>query len=73
MQDLKHAVGSGGKEIEMNATATQMPTTRVTGVSASIFAMVIGIAIIAITGYLQSDALHAAAHDVRHATGFPCH
>ena len=24
-------------------------------------------------GLVQSGALHDAAHDVRHATGFPCH
>lgn len=24
-------------------------------------------------GLAQSGALHDAAHDVRHATGFPCH
>lgn len=24
-------------------------------------------------GHAQSAALHDAAHDVRHATGFPCH
>jgi cobalt transporter subunit CbtB len=24
-------------------------------------------------GLAQSDTLHAAAHDTRHAIGFPCH
>jgi len=24
-------------------------------------------------GFASSDALHAATHDTRHATGFPCH
>lgn len=26
-----------------------------------------------VAGHAQSAALHDAAHDVRHATGFPCH
>lgn len=33
----------------------------------------IGLAIIAVAGHVQSEALHDAAHDVRHAAGFPCH
>jgi|TARA_B110000908_G_scaffold160629_1_gene204040 cobalt transporter subunit CbtB len=37
------------------------------------FAMIIGVGIIAVTGHVQAAALHDAAHDVRHATGFPCH
>lgn len=24
-------------------------------------------------GFVQIDAVHNAAHDTRHATGFPCH
>ena len=24
-------------------------------------------------GFVQSDILHNAAHDARHANGFPCH
>ncbi|SLN59732.1 putative cobalt transporter subunit (CbtB) [Roseovarius litorisediminis] len=36
-------------------------------------AMVLGLGIITIAGHVQASALHDAAHDVRHATGFPCH
>lgn len=36
-------------------------------------AMVLGLGIIVISGHVQAAALHDAAHDVRHATGFPCH
>ena len=38
-----------------------------------ISAALIGLAIIIIAGHVQADALHDAAHDVRHAAGFPCH
>ena len=37
------------------------------------FAVVLGLGIITLTGHVQASALHDAAHDVRHATGFPCH
>jgi cobalt transporter subunit CbtB len=38
-----------------------------------LFAAILGLGVIAITGHVQAAALHDAAHDVRHATGFPCH
>lgn len=37
------------------------------------FAALIGIGIVTLAGHVQAAALHDAAHDVRHATGFPCH
>ncbi len=40
---------------------------------AAVFAALIGLGIIVLTGHVQADTLHDAAHDVRHATGFPCH
>ena len=36
-------------------------------------AALLGLTIIIIAGHVQAGALHNAAHDVRHATGFPCH
>ena len=36
-------------------------------------AALIGLAIIIVSGHVQAEALHDAAHDVRHAAGFPCH
>lgn len=38
-----------------------------------VMAALIGMAIVVITGHVQASAIHDAAHDVRHATGFPCH
>ena len=37
------------------------------------FAAMLGIAMIVVVGHVQASTLHDAAHDVRHATGFPCH
>ena len=39
----------------------------------AIMALGLGLGIIMIAGHVQASALHDAAHDVRHATGFPCH
>ena len=39
----------------------------------AVFAMVLGLGVVTLTGHVQAAALHDAAHDVRHATGFPCH
>ena len=44
-----------------------------TGLESLFFALILGVGIIAVTGHVQAAALHDAAHDVRHATGFPCH
>lgn len=39
----------------------------------ALFVLALGVTLITITGHVQASALHDAAHDVRHATGFPCH
>lgn len=38
-----------------------------------VFASVLGLALLTISGMAQSSALHDAAHDQRHAMAFPCH
>ncbi len=38
-----------------------------------LFVALLGAGIIFTTGYAQSAVMHDAAHDLRHATGFPCH
>jgi cobalt transporter subunit CbtB len=56
----------------MNATTTATATSA-TGLLPIALAALIGLGIVAITGHVQASALHDAAHDMRHATGFPCH
>ena len=59
----------------MNAATTS--TTPIAGVRTGIlpvlFLAMIGMGLVFVTGHVQASALHDAAHDVRHATGFPCH
>lgn len=38
-----------------------------------LFAAIVGAGLVFLAGHAQSAALHDAAHDVRHGTGFPCH
>ncbi len=38
-----------------------------------LFMAAMGFGLLFVAGHAQSAALHDAAHDVRHATGFPCH
>ncbi len=51
-------------------TAAKSNTSALVGF---IFAAVIGMGIVTVAGHVQAETLHDAAHDVRHATGFPCH
>ncbi|WPZ35950.1 CbtB domain-containing protein [Thalassobaculum sp. OXR-137] len=33
----------------------------------------LGLSVLFVAGHAQTQTLHNAAHDSRHATGFPCH
>lgn len=69
----QYAVGCDGKEDkEMNNTTTAVAATKSPWLPV-IFAAMLGLGVIVITGHVQAETLHDAAHDVRHATGFPCH
>jgi len=56
------------------ALAIAAPHTKSASSTLSLLAAgLIGLGIIAVAGHVQAATLHDAAHDVRHATGFPCH
>jgi cobalt transporter subunit CbtB len=46
---------------------------RLSALAPVLFTAVLGMGVIFLAGHAQSAALHDAAHDMRHATGFPCH
>jgi len=50
-----------------NAVNTQSMLTPVLAMA------VLGLTVLFFAGHAQSTTLHDAAHDMRHATGFPCH
>ena len=48
-------------------------TRSASGTAPILCALLLGLGLIAVTGHVQASALHDAAHDTRHANGFPCH
>lgn len=64
--------GVTAKEKDMNAIAKGAAS-----VQASVLAIaavtILATTIVFLAGHAQSSTLHDAAHDMRHATGFPCH
>lgn len=53
------------------ATASTLPDRR--SIAAGAAALVFGVVLVAGAGFAGPEALHNAAHDARHAMGFPCH
>jgi cobalt transporter subunit CbtB len=39
----------------------------------AVLAMALGLFIVGFVGFSHIDAVHNAAHDVRHSNAFPCH
>ena len=58
---------------EMMTTLNQTAAKTASSLMSIMFVAVLGGVILFAAGHAQSGALHDAAHDVRHATGFPCH
>ncbi len=55
-------------------TTITRTTTRVNSNTLAIaFTALLGLGIMIFAGHVQASTLHDAAHDVRHASGFPCH
>jgi cobalt transporter subunit CbtB len=54
-------------------TQTTAVATTGIGIMPMVFAALIGIAIVGLTGIAHAQVVHDAAHDLRHASGFPCH
>ena len=46
-----------------------LPSTLLSVIAAGL----LGLGLMMVAGHVQAGALHDAAHDMRHATGFPCH
>lgn len=54
-------------------TTIHTTTEKTNTLLAVLFMAVLGGGLLFAAGHAQSATLHDAAHDVRHATGFPCH
>lgn len=58
---------------EAMTTLNQTASKSASNLLSILFVAILGGMILFAAGHAQSGALHDAAHDVRHATGFPCH
>jgi len=47
--------------------------TRADVLKTALFAFAMGVALVFVTGFAHSEAIHNAAHNTRHALSFPCH
>lgn len=61
----------------MNASASPVTVNPITA-SASVLAqlvaaLLLGLVMLYATGFSEASVAHNAAHDMRHATGRPCH
>ncbi|MEP0320859.1 CbtB domain-containing protein [Bauldia litoralis] len=55
-------------------TTSSLATARLSSrILPAFAALVFGLGLYLGTGFAWPSALHNAAHDARHATGFPCH
>ncbi|SEP07920.1 cobalt transporter subunit CbtB [Salinihabitans flavidus] len=57
----------------MMMTKTANPAAARSGLGACALALVLGVALLTVSGMAQATVLHDAAHDQRHAMAFPCH
>jgi cobalt transporter subunit CbtB len=72
LRNVIKAVGDDGEEKKMNTQVKTQPRVN-TSTAQIVFAALIGLTVMIVAGHLQAATLHVAAHDTRHATGFPCH
>lgn len=43
------------------------------GLGAILLTALLGVSLLFVAGFAHSQVMHDAAHDTRHAVGFPCH
>ncbi|MGB5869681.1 MAG: CbtB domain-containing protein [Albidovulum sp.] len=56
--------------MNVNTEATAQTSSALLSI---VLVALIGATVVFVAGHAQSATLHDAAHDMRHATGFPCH
>jgi cobalt transporter subunit CbtB len=60
------------------STRATTATTQIASVGSTarlhaLAAMALGLFVVGMVGFSRLDAVHNAAHDVRHSNAFPCH
>ena len=64
---------SSTSESVRNVDSPAQPTDWKNRVLPAAFAAACGLMLLYATGFADSEALHNAAHDVRHSAAIPCH
>jgi cobalt transporter subunit CbtB len=64
IQTTSNLAACDTEQTTSNASATYLQTAS---------ALLFGVVIIFVVGFLPTAAAHNAAHDTRHALAFPCH
>ena len=59
--------------MQTSTTAVAPDVARLAAIGQALAAMVFGFVVVAVVGFSHLEVLHNAAHDARHAAGFPCH
>jgi cobalt transporter subunit CbtB len=74
MDETRMAAGRAAKGPMMTTqTKTAIRDTAIPTLTAVVTVAALGLFLMVVAGHAQSATLHDAAHDMRHATGFPCH
>ena len=70
---VNKAAVAGIERSESQAGSQIRVGTAYNAIVAAMVGIALGATILFVVGFSHSDLVHAAAHDVRHAAGFPCH
>lgn len=73
MQETELPSGVTARSKIMTTTTSTRVSEKTTALVSVLGMLMLGAVILFAAGHAQSATLHDAAHDVRHATGFPCH
>jgi cobalt transporter subunit CbtB len=58
---------------EINVPIKALSTPVVADRAPALCAAILGLVLIFVAGFAETDILHNAAHDSRHTAAFPCH
>ncbi len=70
MKHLESEIPTVGGSVAREVVGTSAVSARIIS---AVVTIALGMTIISVVGFAGNDFIHAAAHDVRHSAGFPCH
>lgn len=70
MADFDSGIFSIERSAAREVVGTKLVSARIV---VAIVAVALGVTVLSVVGFAPNNFVHAAAHDVRHSTGFPCH